>query len=78
MVYDFLEKSLRGEDYVENGVPMSAIGLDALQPMADLRGVAAAGGRFNEYVSKSYPGLGDVMGWAVNNITLVGGLDSIL
>ena len=46
--------------------------------MAYFHDIAVIGGRFNAYGREEELGPGNIMGWAVSNTTLIGGLESVM
>ena len=60
-----------------NGVPLTVGWLSWLHAATDFHDVAAIGGRFYADGREAELKPVYVMGWEVNNLTLVGGLESI-
>ena len=63
---------------MENSVPMASRGFSALHTTAYLRYIASIRCRLNAYGREAELETGYIMGRPVNNITLRGGLGSIL
>ena len=63
---------------MENSVPLAAVSIDALHDAAYFHDVLSVRGEFNAYGREVDLESGDKMGWADNNIMLVGGLESLM
>ena len=75
---ELLIKTLRGEDQVENSVPLMAGGISSLHAGPYYHYVAAIMGMFNVHGREAELEPYNLMRWAVNNITLGVDLDNIM